>query len=227
MRGLRKGEARIKTVRKDIMRNPELDRMFKRLERMKGPTHLFYAAENTRQKILIRPKQIACLIALLWLFGKRITENLKLCRKDTYIKRGYLYVYFTVQKLEKVKGKKKGEAGWLRPIEKRYLKRITLKNPYIKYVLQYIEDITDPEAYLFPGRHEGRMSREHAWRIVKVLNHNTFPHFFRESLATTFAEEGATEEDLLHWFDWSRYETAHRYVKRGTALTKKWSDRKF
>jgi hypothetical protein len=39
------------------------------------------------------------------------------------------------------------------------------------------------------------------------------------------AEKGATEEDLMHWFDWDRVDTAHEYVKRGTKLTEKYSER--
>lgn len=50
-------------------------------------------------------------------------------------------------------------------------------------------------------------------------------HLFRESLATQMAEKGATEEELMHWFDWDRVDIAHEYVKRGSKLTEKWSER--
>jgi hypothetical protein len=39
------------------------------------------------------------------------------------------------------------------------------------------------------------------------------------------AEMGATEEELMHWFDWSDPRVAHEYVKRGTKLIEKWADR--
>jgi len=39
------------------------------------------------------------------------------------------------------------------------------------------------------------------------------------------AEEGATEEELMHWFDWETPNSPHKYVKRGTRLTEKWSER--
>jgi len=32
------------------------------------------------------------------------------------------------------------------------------------------------------------------------------------------AERGATEEELMAWFDWDRYDTAHGYVKGGPKL---------
>ena len=85
------------------------------------------------------------------------------------------------------------------------------------------------EAYVFPSERSssGYMSRIQAYRIVKDLNSKAWLHLFRESLATKMAEEGASEEELMHWFDWDRVDTAHEYVKRGTRLTEKWSDRTF
>jgi len=59
----------------------------------------------------------------------------------------------------------------------------------------------------------------------RKANPNAWFHLFRESLATKMAEHGATEEELMHWFDWDRVDTAHEYVKRGTKLTEKWAER--
>ena len=54
-----------------------------------------------------------CLIALLWLFGKRISEVLRLKRKDLWFDEHFLYVRFSILK-------KKGEY--------KAVKKITLKN---------------------------------------------------------------------------------------------------
>jgi len=193
---------KIKTKRKDILRHEELNELLDKAGK------------------LYDGLKIQCLIALLWLFGKRITEILTLKRRDIFIKEGYLYVYFTVKKKHTRKAK---------PIPKRFLKRKTLRNPYTRFVVQCIKNITDPEAYIFPSERSttGHMSRIQAYRIIKQLDPNAWLHLFRESLATLMAEHGATEEELMHWFDWDRVDTAHEYVKRGTRLTEKWSDQTF
>jgi integrase len=209
----------IKTKREDILRNFEIDRMLTKAD--KGIVkYLPIELQPNSMDMTIRfnPARVKCLIALLWLFGKRITEYLWLKRKDLWVERNYLYVRFTVQK------KRKRGA---QPIKERYLKRITLENPYAEFVIQYIEGIADPEAFLFPSDRSayGYTSRNHAYRILKGLDRDAWCHLFRESLATKMAEEGATEEELMHWFDWDNPQSAHKYVKKGTKLTEKWAKR--
>lgn len=180
----------IKTLRDDILRRPEIDAMLE----------------------LASSKMVAALIAVLWLFGKRISEVLKLRRRDVWVKGEYFYARFTVLKKP---GRKE------RPIEKHYLKRIKTNHPYVKYVLACIPAELSPDDRLFP------IGRTKAWRLLKKINPNVYPHFFRESLATSMAEQGASVFELMHWFDWDRAQTAVKYVKRGTKLTEKWSDREF
>jgi integrase len=198
--------------RTDILRNSEVDMILKNAEAW-----------------------LQCVIALAWMFGKRINEILRLKREDVYTEGDYLYVRFLV-------GKKKSRKD--QPIPKPYLKRITLKNEYCKYVLSYIKDIK--EGYIFPAKSKPRVKRffdkrmnvwreypregghitpELAYYYLKRLAPNTWWHLFRESLATEMAERGATEEKLMHWFDWDRVDTAHQYVKRGTKLTEELSER--
>lgn len=154
---------------------------------------------------------LPCLIALLWIFGKRISENLALYREDLRLEKGYLYVKFTVLK----KKSRKAE-----PVPKVYLKKINTKHKGVPYITEYINKIeTGP---LFPN-----LSRELARYYFRKVTTKAWFHLFRESLATQMAEHEATEEQLLHWFDWQRVETAHRYVKRGTRLIKKFADRDF
>jgi len=202
------------------------------------------------QTFRIQCRMTECLIALLWLFGKRIYEVLQLKRKNIWIEGRYLYVRFLVLKTKRKE-----------VIPVAVLKRITLSNPYTKYVLQWLERIgEEPEKYIFPGHSRGKtikvraklirafpdgsrdfytkeyiyertrtgiMSPETAWKIVKFLNPKAWLHLFRESVATIMAEKEATEEELMHWFDWEKVETAHKYVKRGTKLVAKWAERKW
>jgi integrase len=67
------------------------------------------------------------------------------------------------------------------------------------------------------------------WRVRQELRKVTqaWTHLFRTSLCSQFAEEGCNEEDLCHWFDWSRIETAHTYVRHSSSYSSKFSKRRF
>ena len=153
---------------------------------------------------------LKALIALSAIFGKRISEILKLQKTDLRVDDRYLYVRFLVSKKRTRKDA---------PIPKPYLKRITLKHPLVPYILDYVKVIED-QTLLFNG-----MTRQRALYYLKKVNPQAWFHLFRESLATEMAERGATEEQLMHWFDWDRVDTAHEYVKRGTKLTEQYAER--
>lgn len=174
---------------------------------------------KTRRSDILRTKEVEatlekadswlqCLICLAWLFGKRISELLKVRREDVYIKDGYLYVRFFVSK-------KKTRAD--PPVPKPFLKRITLRNPFTRPILAHLKTVETGKLF--------KVSRQLALYYLKKVNKQAWFHLFRESLATEMAERGATEEKLMHWFDWDRVDTAHSYVKRGTKLTEEYSER--
>ena len=178
---------------------------------------------------------LKCLICLARIFGKRINELVRIRREDIYTDESYLFVRFFVSKKHTRKDA---------PVPKPYLKRITLKNKWIPPILEYIETIK--ESYIFAAPTKPRLKRfldkrmnvwreyqreggyitpESAYYHLKKIAPKTWWHLFRESLATEMAERGATEEKLMHWFDWDRVDTAHQYVKRGTKLTEEYSER--
>lgn len=193
---------KIKTKRTDILRTFEIKKMLEQSE-----------------------PWLQCLIAIAWIFGKRINEILKVTKEDIFIREGYLYIRFTVSKRKLVSSETViGEDGKphrklkLEPLTPKFTKRITLRNPYVKYILDYISTIQ--EGQVFPN-----MSRQLAHYYLKKVNPKAWFHLFRHSLATEMSERGATEEKLMNWFDWDRVETAHNYVKRGTKLTEEYSER--
>lgn len=167
---------------------------------------------------------LQCLIALAWAFGKRINELLRLQAEDLRTDDKFLFVRFFVSK-KKLEGSEQYQDAdgkfhrrlKLSPIPKPYLKRITLTHPSVPYILAYVKEIK--EGPLF------HVSRNLAWWYLKKVNPQAWWHLFRESLATEMAEHGASEEMLMHWFDWDRLDTAHAYVKRGTKLTEELSER--
>jgi len=211
---------KIKTKRDDVLRSVEVDHLLDKADQGSVRYRPIELHDNSVDMLLrFEPTRIKCLIALLWIFGKRITENLKLKRKDFSLSRGgYLYVHYTILK----KKHRKTE-----PIPERRLKRITLRNRYTSFIVPYIKTVKEPNAYVFPSDRSGYgyLSRIQAYRILKGLDQNCWLHLFRHSVATEMAERGATEEELMNWFDWDSYKTAHGYVKGGTKLTAKWSKR--
>ena len=209
----------ITTERDDILRKPEIDAMLEKAD-----------------------ERLRCIIAFAWLFGKRINEILQLKRDDVWLEGEYFYARFTVSKKR---------ARHDRAIPRPYLKRIRVEHPYVQHILSWIGGIK--AGYIFAsygqprkykvrtkyknkdgqeviGEYEyetkgGYLSRTRVYQQVKAINPNAWLHLFRESLATYMAEHGASEEELMHWFDWDDVRTAHEYVKHGTKLTEKWSDR--
>jgi len=190
---------KIKAKRSDILRKPEIDKLFE------DATSVFNSS------------RLQCVIALAWIFGKRINEILRIKREDIWSDENFLYVRFHVSK----KKTRKEEA-----VPKPYLKRIRLEHPYVHYITDHIARYE--KGYIFPSYgSQGYITRQRVTQQLKGIAPQTWWHLFRESLATYMAENGATEEELMHWFDWDRPMTAHKYVKRGTKLTEKWSKRKF
>ena len=214
----------IKVRREDVLRREEIDLMLERAGEV-------YMGER-----------LQCIIALAWLFGKRIKEILRIRREDVWTDDKYLYVRFLVEKK-----RSRGEF----PISRFYTKKINLSNPYVPYVLNWINKVSS--GYLFPGNTKprilkvkakyrdstgrivekeyyyklegGHLSDARLRQLIKEINPKAYWHLFRESLATHMAEHGATEEELMHWFDWSDPRIAHEYIKRGTKLIEKWADR--
>jgi len=202
-----------------------------------------------RAGALHRGQRLQAILSLLWLFGKRIEEVLSLRREDVWAARypdtgaTYLYVRFHVQK------KKEPPRG-------EYLKMIPATNPYAKYVARYIMGLGpgDPGDYLFPSRakprgkrwFDKRISRKtgepYGWRersipgghltgarvrqLLKGIAPDAYPHLFRHSLATFYAERGATEDQLMAWFDWDSPVVAHGYVRRGGAMVRRLADQR-
>jgi len=236
-------ELRCKTIREDIVREEEFRDTLRKLDNkdiIKGDYKTSLHGESITQTFDIHCKRIQCLLCVLWVFGKRISEVLLLKRRDVWVEDGFLYVRFIVRKKGPLMRKR-------RNFPARFLKKITLKNPHVKYITAYIETLNDPNAYLFPGRsrprtyrtkvegktytytrnESGFMSSNLAWKIIKYLNPMLYPHLFRQSVATLLAEDGLTEDQLMSWFDWDSSRVAHEYVKRGPKLSERASMREW
>lgn len=196
------------------------------------------------QSFNIDCRQTECLLALLWIFGRRISEILLLKRKNLRIEDGSLVVQFKT--LKKRAGK-----------DELHEKSIVLENPYAHYITDYINildhdrNILDVDRYVFEGfsrprrltsrvkasktdevktyhyerKDQGFMSAQKAWKIIKYLNPEAYCHLFRHSLATKIARKGFTESQLMAWFDWSTSDVAQGYVEKSKKTVEELSKR--
>ncbi len=149
----------------------------------------------------------ACL-SIAWIFGKRVSEIISVKREHCEYDNEFLYIRFRVLK-------KKG-------IPYSPLKRITVKHPYVKYIIQHLDNVESGFLFTIEGR---RASRFQLHRRLKKCNPKAWFHLFRHSLATLMAERDKSETKLMAWFDWDSPKVAHQYVMRGPQLTEDLSNR--
>ena len=160
-----------------------------------------------------------CFVSILWLYGKRVSEIVSLKTDAIRIDPNYLNILFHVLK----KARKK-DPGIKRP----FTKRVTLENPYTKYIIEWKNQLGYSE-YLFPRPQTkmGYIYRQYAHEVLKSISLRISSHLFRHSLATQMAESGATAYELVNWFDWDRTDTALEYIRRSGQMTQRLSNRKW
>lgn len=235
---------KIKTKPKDIIRKQQVMAMINKLrdweKKSVVPVYKWKGKDKKvhSQTLWVNYPQIVCLICLLYLFGKRISEVLKLKRGDVWTKYGWLYVkFYVLKRKEKVLAKL-----WK-------TKRVSVKNqqPFTGYIINWVNQVPK-DVHLFHGncrphvqvvrskkmgktyeyKHEdsGHMARQTAYKILKCLNPEVYPHWFRHSLATQLAEEHFDPIQLKQWFDWKRFDTAMNYIMDSGVITEPISRRK-
>lgn len=158
----------------------------------------------------------ACLIAILALFGKRESEVASIRRKGVTIDGDRMLIRFRLSKRLTKKKLAKDPNAQVPTV----VKPKTLRNPLVKYITDYIviRDSSYPRSpWLFPsGKIKGAHIRPwHVWRIIKRLNKNAWPHWFRHSLADMMVKHRREIQELMEWFDWKRADTAVDYVRAG------------
>ena len=192
-------------TREDVIRQDELAEIFDEAGRVKA-----YGLPGEAWQ---------CLIAIMWLYGKRISEIVPLPVTAVRVSK-YLSIGFNV-----LKKKSYADPG----VKLRFNKRVTIKNPYTEYVVNWYKEVKGSHQFLFYRQQTkmGYIYRQYANEVLKSINELISPHLFRHSLATQMAEEGATAYQLINWFDWDRTDTALEYIKRSGRMTQELSDRKW
>ena len=187
---------------------------------------------------------LAAWLAFDCIFGKRRNEISKLLRQNIRIEGDYLIVKFYV-------GKKLHRTDAID--QAAYAKKIILKHYAIPYILKYLATFEGEQGYIFPWKtphkpeltvhrtfknkegkdetreyhytvQQGYRSPQNVCHWIKKVNPNMWPHLGRHTVATRAAEDGATEYELCNILDVSS-RTASKYVRHGTVLTDKWSQK--
>jgi len=178
----------------------------------------------------LRGNSWQCLAVIAWLTGKRISEIVQLHTTDIWVDDDYLNIQFRIMK----KNRRPKNTEPLTNEEKRLLdrprstKKITLSNPYVEYVIGYVDSFSKP-SYFFPRENTatGFIYPKYFWDVIKKLElrQPIWAHLFRHSLATRLAEEGITAWELKQWFNWSTIALADKYVSSAGMDTPNISDR--
>lgn len=189
---------KIKSLRDDIIRPDEL-KLYLKMASHK-PKHQY-------------------LMAWLYAFGKRISENIIMKRVDVSFDENYIYARFYILKTQPKSG--------LRTVK---IKRLSIKHWLAPLLVKHISETS--EGYMFPSwGGSGHLTRQGADVILKKYSDDIWCHLFRHSLAVQMAENGATILGLMAWFDWEDEKTAIRYIRTyGQAmdrLAKEWGEREF
>ena len=153
------------------------------------------------------------LISALFETGGRVSEVLQL-RKDNFIVQEPFLIVKAMPVLKRYSkvGEYRDKNGRMKWITKRKIAYRTfpihMKEPLCDPLLRYIEGIAEGKLF--------HMSRIQAYRIVRRLDKNIFPHWFRAQRASQLAlEYGFDVHDLIDFFSWKSLQTAIHYSRMG------------
>lgn len=130
-------------------------------------------------------------LVILYYVGCRVSELLKVTVEDFYIKDNNLHVDILASK-----------QGVERPTF-----TLPLKLPHMEWVYTVLKKTKKkPGTLVFP------FSRQTAWRIVKRVMPEHYPHFFRLNRVVSFLDLKMPQNKIRIWMGWNRIETINNYL---------------
>jgi len=182
------------------------------------PKYKFKRTEITTEEevrdMIQRAKEpwLKAIIAFLYVFGCRISEAIKIRRKDVWIEGNYLVARIGVLKRKK---EKRGPY-----VNIPHLLHVNLNSPFVHDILlPYINSIEDRNERLFPR------TRQLVWLRLKELNQLISPHVFRHDRLMKLALKGASEAQLMDWAGWSDPRPAQHYIRATGRLARQLADK--
>lgn len=161
---------------------------------------------------------IKALIAVLYLYGCRISEALALKRNSFWLDDEFLWVVMPTLKKKKT----------TKPVvaEPRKL-NVSVSSHYIDYIIDYIRPL-EKEQIMFPLTRQMayyRICLPYGWKTKEQRERayedfNVWLHYFRDSCLIQLALNGALVLQLQHWAGWSTLQPAQSYLKLSGEMTK-------
>jgi len=158
---------------------------------------------------------LKALIALLYLYGVRISEALQLRPDDFSFENKK---WFVCRVRMSTKRKTSGPIEPTRILRVNYRKE-SLKS-FIPPLLKYLAD----RMKRFPEKPLWTWDRTTVWKKIKELNSSCSPQLFRHARLHRLAEKGATAAVLRDWAGWSDLRPASNYLDTSRQLAKKYAD---
>ena len=155
---------------------------------------------------------VKAIIAALWLTGARVSELLRLRRRNVKVVEEEGYIVFEIPTLKK---RRRRHAVYETPTRKLF---IPIDAPFMDELLSYIEGKA-PDELLWPR------SRQIVWRRIKEVNPLASPHLFRHDRLQHLADRGASMLQLQAWAGWSDARPAGEYIRLSGQLTKPLMDK--
>lgn len=146
--------------------------------------------------------EVQSFIAFQFLSGVRVSEHLMLKRENFWTTDFFLNVRVPVLKI----GKRKNEA-----IEFPRILYFPLDSEKIDV---YLDLIIKQVSRTNAGLRVWRFDRRRGWEIFQRFGLKVYPHLFRHSLATVFAEKNISAEKASVWFGWKKASTFDTYRHR-------------
>ena len=159
---------------------------------------------------------LKALIAFLYLFGCRISEALKVKKKDIWLQELYLVARLGMKKQHTEMGPFK---------EVPHILRVPLKHPFSQYVKQHLDHVPNNERGIWMLETTPESSRVMATYQMKKLNRNCSPHLFRHSRLMKLALSGANAWELQDWAGWSDIRPARNYIRAAGTMAARLSDK--
>lgn len=158
-------------------------------------------------------KRDKALVSALFETGGRVSEVLQLRKDNFVVQEPYVIVKaMPVLKRYKKVGErvdKNGRKRWVTERKNAYRTfPIHMKEPLCPTLIDHVENSNPNRLF--------NLSRIHAYRIVRKLDDEIFPHWFRAQRASQLAlEYGFSVHDLIDFFSWKSLQTATHYSRMG------------
>ena len=153
------------------------------------------------------------LISTLFETGGRVSEVLKLKAENFEVKDKFIIVKgMPVLKRYRKTGEYVNEDGKTKWITKKTMGYrtfpIPLKEPLVPYMIEWLDYVKNGQLF--------RISRVQVYRILRKIDSDIYPHWFRAQRASQLAlEYGFDVHDLVEFFDWRDLKTAIHYSRKG------------